>query len=252
MSKILRHWKLLRRTLYLIPAYQIFVVRTRLFYFVRMRRRLRTIESENAFANTIMNNLKGLKHYNARTDALIRPLSVIETMNERSELLIIGPRNEHDLFSAIGHGFGREHVRGLDLISYSPMIDIGDMHATPYPGDRFDAVIVGWTLSYSRTPDLFAREMVRIVRNGGLVAIGVEYSTLTPDDSIALSGYAIQEEEYLKERINTTRQILDLFGANVDTVFFDHDAPLKLSHSRDGMIALPSKVLVIFSIRKGG
>lgn len=252
MSKLTRHFKLLRRTLYLLPIYQILIVRMRIFYFVRLRRKLRTLDSEFAFKNTIMNNLKGLKHYNGRTDALIRPLSVIETINEDSELLIIGPRNEHDLFSAIGHGFGRNRVRGLDLISYSPMIDIGDMHRTAYADNSFDAIIVGWTLSYSRNPSLFAQEMVRIVRNGGLIAIGIEYSTLTEEDSIVLSGFAIQEREYLRERINSTGQILDLFEPHVETVFFKHDAPLKLSHTREGMIERVSQVLVIFSVDKAG
>jgi SAM-dependent methyltransferase len=249
--KIKRHFDLLRRSLYLLPHWQILIVRLRLFWFVRVRKALRFHESNFAFETTIMNNLKGLKHYNGRTDTLIRPLSVIESVDPNSRLLIIGPRNEHDLFSAIGHGFHRDRVRGLDLISYSPMIDLGDMHDTPYPDDSFDAVVVGWTLSYSREPRRFAEEMMRIVRDGGLIAIGVEYSTLTEEDSIALSGYSIQESEYLDKRINSTADILELFGEQVKDVFFNHDAPLRRSHTRAGMIENVSKVAVIFSIRKG-
>lgn len=246
-----RHLRLLRRTLYLVPLYQIFVVRLRLFWFVRIRRKLRLFETDYAFKTTIMNNLKGLEHYNGRTDSLIKPLSTIELINEHSRLLIIGPRNEHDLYSAIGNGFSRDKIRGLDLISYSPMIDLGDMHETPYSDDSFDAVVVGWTLSYSRQPRRFAQEMVRIVRDGGLVAIGVEYSTLSDDDSIALSGYSIHEGEYLEKRINSTSEILQLFDGHVRDIFLNHDAPLKQSHTREGMIEQPSKVTVIFSTQKG-
>jgi hypothetical protein len=247
---IKKHLRLFRRSLYLLPHYQILVVRLRLFWFVRIRRRLRFLDSKFAFEKTIMNNLKGLKHYNGRTDKLIRPLSVIESVNEQTRLLIIGPRNEHDLFSAIGHGFNPKRVRGLDLISYSPLIDLGDMHSTPYADDSFDAVVVGWTLSYSRDPKLFAREMLRIVRDGGLIAIGVEYSTLTNEDSVALSGYAIQEEEYVAKRINSTAEILALFQPHIGSLLFDHDAPLRRSHSREGMIENVSAVATIFSIRK--
>jgi SAM-dependent methyltransferase len=196
-----------------------------------------------------MNNLKGLKHYNGRTDMLIKPLSVIESIDATSRLLIIGPRNEHDLFSAIGNGFGRDKVRGLDLISYSPMIDLGDMHETPYTDAAFDAVVVGWTLSYSRDPVRFAHEMLRIVRPGGLIAIGVEFSLLTEEDSIALSGYAIQEKAYVEKRINSTAEILALFGDRIDHVFFNHDAPLRRSHSREGLIDNVSSVAVIFSTK---
>lgn len=240
------------RSILLVPAVQIALVRARILYFVNIRRQLRTLDSDFAFKTTIMNNMKGLRHYNGRTDILIRPLSIIESLPTDAALLIIGPRNEHDLFSAIGHGFAPGRVRGLDLISYSPMIDLGDMHATPYPDAAFDAVVVGWTLSYSRDPHQFAREILRIVKPGGLVAIGVEYSTLTEEDSVALSGYAIQESEYLAKRINSTQEIRDIFGDSVDHVFFDHDAPRRRSHTRDGMIEDVSAVATIFSVKPAG
>lgn len=250
MTRLKRHWELFARSLYLLPHFQMLMVRARMFYFVRLRRQLRTLDSDNAFGNTVMNNLKGLKHYNGRTDALIKPLSEIESMGADSRLLIIGPRNEHDLLSAIGHGFSRDRIRGLDLISYSPWIDIGDMHATRYADSSFDAVVVGWVLSYSRYPKRFADEMVRILRDGGLVAVGVEYSTLTEDDMIALSGYAVQETDFVAERINSTDQILALFGDHVDEVYLRHDAPRKRSHTREGFIDDVSRVTVIFSVRK--
>jgi hypothetical protein len=92
--------------------------------------------------------------------------------------------------------------------------------------------------------------MVRIVRNGGLIAIGVEYSTMTEEDGIALAGYAIHEKEYVPKRINSVGEILQLFGERVDTVFLNHDAPMRRSHTRGGMIEDVSKVTVIFSIQK--
>jgi hypothetical protein len=245
------HARLLRRSMYLLPHYQLAVGRLRLFWSVKVRRRLKYIESDRAFATTIEHNLKSLHHFNQRTDALIKPLSAIETMGPESKLLIIGPRNEGDVLSAIGHGFEPANVRGLDLISYSPKIDIGDMHSTPYGDDSFDAIVVGWTLSYSSDPKAFAEEMVRIVRDGGLIAIGVEYSDMTADDEVSLVGYTIQERDKLPERINSTQAILKLFEGRVDHVYFDHDAPAKRSHSGEGLIANVSRVAVIFSVKKG-
>ena len=245
-----RHVAMLRRGLLLVPHLQMVLVRLRLFYFVRLRRALRFHESDFAFDTTIANNLKGLKHYNGRTDGLIKPLSEIELVDEQTRLLIIGPRNEHDLYSAIANGFSEDKVRGLDLISYSPRIDLGDMHRTPYAADSFDAVVIGWTLSYSAEPQRFAAELLRIVRDGGLIAIGVEYSTLSEEDSVELSGYSIHDSSRLVKRINSTAEILDLFAGHVRHVYFDHDAPARRSHSREGMIANVSKVMVIFSIDK--
>lgn len=181
---------------------------------------------------------------------LIRPLSVIEFINENSEALVIGPRNEHDLFCLVGHGFDKKKVRGLDLISYSNWIDLGDMHATPYPDNRFDVVIVGWTLSYSRDPEKFAAEMMRIIKDNGVIAIGVEYSIMDEADEVELMGYAIQEFDVLKKRINTVQGILQLFLPHVKEEYFTHDAPLKRSHLKSGLVENVSNVAAIFSVKK--
>lgn len=236
------------RSLHLVPLYRRAVVAARRVYFVRIRKALRTLQSGDSFDATLPHNLKSLAQYNTRIDLLIKPLSVLEQLDAGSKVLVVGPRNEHDLFTLAAHGF--PNVRGLDLISYSPLIDLGDMHATPYPDDAWDAIVVGWTLSYSSVPAKFAREMIRIARPGAVIAIGVEYSTMSESDAVALSGYSIQERTKLPKRVNSVDEILELFAPHVDRVFFSHDAPRKRSHQRDGLAADVSNVAVIFSIRK--
>jgi SAM-dependent methyltransferase len=238
------------RSLYLLPLYRRIVVAARRVYFVRVKKALRTLPSSDSFDATLPHNLKSLAQCNARIDLLIKPLSVLESLDERSKVLVVGPRNEHDLFTLVAHGFRKECVRGLDLISYSPLVDLGDMHATPYPDDTWDAIVAGWTLSYSSAPAAFAREMIRIAKPGAAIAIGVEYSTLSESDEIALSGYSIHERSKLPKRINSVSEILDLFAPHADRVFFAHDAPRKRSHQRDGLAADVSNVAVIFNIRK--
>ena len=49
----------------------------------------------------------------------------------------------------VGYGFKARNVRGLDMISYSPWIDLGNMHETEYSDNTWDAVLCGWTLPYS-------------------------------------------------------------------------------------------------------
>ena len=121
-----------------------------------------------------------------------------------------------------------ENIVGLDLISYSPRITLGDMHAMPFPDSSFDAVVCGWTLSYSTNPRKVADEIRRGVRTGGIVAIGVEYSTMTPRDEVQLLGYAIQESG---RRINSSVDIKELFRGAVGTIYFEHDAPNRISHT---------------------
>lgn len=244
-------WKRFARSLYSVREYRVGIVDLRRFYYTRVRRQLRTLGSELAFETTLSHNLPSLKWSNDRIALLLKPLSVIETLEPDSDILIIGPRNEHDLYYAQGQGFSARHVRGLDLISYSPRIDLGDMHDTSYADDSFDAVVIGWTLSYSRSPRQFAAEIARIVKDGGVVAIGVEYSTLHEEEERALTGYIIQEREFVAERINSVRQILELFGDQVGDVFFAHDAPAKRSHTPQGLVPNCSNVAAIFSVRKG-
>lgn len=220
----------------------------RAVYFIRVRGRLRTLQSGDVVKANIMHNMKSIYGANNRMNLLIFPIGVIETLNADSKILIIGPRNENDLYSLVGLGFRLENIRGLDLISYSPYIELGDMHAMPFPDRSFDAVICGWTLSYSTNPAKAAAEMMRVAKPGGVIAIGVEYSRLSPQDEQALIGYQIQEFDKTGGRINSTRQIKDLFADHLDTVFFEHDAPRKVSHSATELVPDVSNVAVVFRL----
>jgi hypothetical protein len=238
------------RNLFLVPGFRKRIVLLRFLYFVKFKKQLKTFNSENAFEVTLPHNLKSLKQCNDRMDTLIRPLAGIESINSDSRILIIGPRNEYDLFSLFGHGFSWGNITGLDLISYSPKVKMGDMHNIPFDDNYFDVVLCGWTISYSSTPDLAASEMLRITKQGGIIGIGLEYSTLTKEDSEHLVGYEIQNYSKLSKRINSTEEILSLFKNKLKHVFFNHDAPNKISHSRNGLVNNVSRVVAIFSINK--
>lgn len=218
----------------------------RAIYFIKIRRKLRTFESGHAFKETISHNMRSILFANNRMNMLLFPLSIIETLNADSKILIIGPRNENDLYSLRGLGF--KHVSGLDLISYSPHIKLGDMHAIPFPDASFDAVVCGWTLSYSATPQLAANEIARITKPGGVVAIAVEYSTLTPDDEQSLMGYAVHEADRLRARVNSTADIKTLFVGRVGRTYFEHDAPNRVSHGRHGLVSNVSNVALVFEL----
>ena len=235
--------------LLVFPKYRELVGRLRLFYFVKLRGKLKSIDSADGLPATVKHNMRGLKGFaGVRMDKIIKPLSVIETLNPNSKLLVIGPRNEGDLLCFMGHGFKKQGLRGLDLITYSPLIELGDMHAMKYDDNTWDAVICGWTISYSKSPEKFAKEAIRVVKNGGIVAIGLEYSNINYDDSVKLLGYELHQKDH--KRINSVASILALFEGYVDEVFFNHDAPAKISHTAEGLNPKVSSVVVIFSIKK--
>jgi SAM-dependent methyltransferase len=184
--------------------------------------------------------LKGLRDLAVnRSHLLVRPLSVIETLPVDARLLSIGPRTEGELFNLCAHGFMLNRLRGLDLISYSPRIDLGDMHAIPHADSSLDAVILGWVLAYSEEPERAAREVIRVARPGGVIAVGVEYSPQTQDEVIRDVGYL----PGARHRIGSCEEILSYFGGSVDHVYLNHTvAP----QNRAEVGAL----CVIFSIRK--
>jgi ubiquinone/menaquinone biosynthesis C-methylase UbiE len=114
--------------------------------------------------------------------------------------------------------------------------------------DTFDAIICGWTLSYSDNPIKFANEMTRIIKNKGVIAIGVEYSTLNALENFQVhNGYTLENVNV--KRINSVNEILSLFTNYLGDIFFIHDAPNKISHSSE-LVDHVSSVATIFSIIK--
>lgn len=200
----------------------------RLIYFLQWKRSLRTLDSDSAFGVTLMHNLKSLGRRLNRMALLIDPLSVIESVPKNARILVIGPRNEWDLFQLKRRGFAFERCVGLDLISYAPSIRLGDMHAIPFADGEFDAVLCGWTLSYSAQPQRACDEIARVCRRGGVIGIAVEYFSGDAEaEKLATGGYVIQDDR-LAERVNSVDQILAFFPTH-GSVFFSHDAPLRRS-----------------------
>src|SRR6185312_8638385 len=66
-----------------------------------------------------------------RMDLLLYPLKALFYDEKKPKVLIVGPRTEDDVFLA--KALGLTDSRGFDLFSYSPHIDLGDIHKPPYP-----------------------------------------------------------------------------------------------------------------------
>jgi hypothetical protein len=130
------------------------------------------------------------------------------------DVLSIGPRSEIEIFALMGAGFSDDRVRAVDLFSYSPYVDVGDMHDLPYQANSFDIVFLGWVLSYSKDQSVVAREVLRVCRDRALVVLAGDYS----DDSRV-------GETFKKEatHMQSCDQLLALFSGHVGRVYFRHD-----------------------------
>ena len=231
--------------LLLVDVIRFAVVAVRYLWFVQLRRRLSTFDvltgtDSPVATHTVSHNLKGLRDLAVnRSHLLVRPLSVLETLPVDARILSIGPRSEGELFNLAANGFILSNVTGLDLISYSPRVQLGDMHAMRFGNDSFDAVILGWVLAYSEDPGRAAREIVRVTRPGGVIAVGVEYNPKSQDQILRECGYQPGAEK----RISSCGEILEFFGNAVGHVYLNHDVASKDRH-------VVGSLRVIFSVRK--
>lgn len=147
--------------------------------YLLLKRRMKIVPdvAERVGEHTIRHNMGALRERAAfgmgnRMGLLLYPLAAVLRNRPDARVLIVGPRTEDDLYWA--RALGMANVRGLDLFSYSPMIDIGDIHETPYEDEAFDAVILGWVISYSTRPEWLVRECRRITKKGGYLGFGIE------------------------------------------------------------------------------
>lgn len=174
-----------------------------------------------------------------RTERLISPLAAIQRVYDSAatlKVLSIGPRTEMELMHLVAVGFEPENVTGVDLISTSPWIDTGDMHDLPYSDGSFDVVISSWVLGYSKTPQKAVDEMVRVVRGGGIIAVGATYNPRA-----AVVDYADQEAKIVGTVFRRVDQYKTMLGKTLDRVYFEEDP------EGDAMGA----VMLIGKIRKG-
>jgi hypothetical protein len=175
---------------------------------------------ETSISYTIDWNTQQLESYvEAHVDRLIAPLSVLDPVFERKRdvtLLSIGPRNEMELLLLYYYHFDPRNIKAIDLISNSPLIDIGDMHAIPHPDSSFDVVLCSWTLVYSRKHDVAVSEMIRVCRDRGLIAIGLtRIPPDHPDHALLVKEGSVSYQ--------TIDEVLALFGPHIEEVPFRHE-----------------------------
>jgi SAM-dependent methyltransferase len=144
--------------------------------------------------------------------------SILPGNRKEMTALSIGPRYESELYGLIGLGFRRKSIKAVDTFSYSPMIQVGNVHNLSFKSESFDLIMCGWTIAYSEAPIEAIKEIVRVTKPFGKVLLTwdllkpIEYSNL---DSLAL---------YNKRDINDSSTILSSYSLS-DLV---SDLPVKI------------------------
>ena len=137
----------------------------------------------------------------------MNPLKSLDFINySKSKVLAIGPRLEGEIFKIVSNGFRFKNISAIDLQSYSPFIDLGDMTEMKYEDNSFDIVLCSFVLNYSNNVTQAAKEIVRVAKNGSIISISL---SIKPD--IQLSN----------EDLTNSSKVLNYFKDNIDSVIFD-------------------------------
>ncbi len=180
-------------------------------------------KSSNQITNATEYNLAALQTSSDldRPVVMVNVAVSIQKISQRIgalDVLSIGPRSEIELFGIMAAGFDPKRIKALDLLSYSPLVETGDMHAMKFADNSFDVIFLGWVLAYSTTPAEAAKEIVRVCRNGAVVVATGDFNSSTATHADASQTFNNEET-----RINSVDQVLSFFGSAVDKVYFRHD-----------------------------
>lgn len=196
------------------------------------------LKAEDAQKHTLEHNLSQLRKLEAwqRPLRLIFPLVSIDYvyLNSRKlKVLTVGPRSEAEIFHLLSYGFNMDNITGLDLISYSNYVDVGDAHDMPYEDNSFDIIIVGWVFAYSSDNQKMADEIVRVAKPGAFISVGCRTHPITDPEQKAFVGsqvggvsIAVTYDNGITNtasRFVNTEQILRLFNNNIGELYFNHN-----------------------------
>ena len=210
------------------------------FFFFRIFRGVKYINSSLSREDTVTWNLTAFKNIITyfkmnRIQYLYGPISGIDRVNKNSEILLIGSRTENEILYL--KAFGHKKINAADLISYSPDISIQDMHDLKFDSNKFDLIILGWVMVYSKDLNTCVKNIIRVAKDNAIIAIA----------------YAKEQKKEFDFNINSLKEIHDLFKDYINRIYFQYDGELselpqdeiqKISSFRT------SHIVTVFSIKK--
>jgi len=106
------------------------------------------------------------------------PSPILSDLSNK-KLLIIGPRNVHELYIAWLYGFSWNNIKAIDLYSGHPKIISMNMHDLKFDDESFDCLVMAHTLSYAEDTSRVIKEVGRVLKPSGIFSFGC---TFDPED----------------------------------------------------------------------
>ena len=188
----------------------------RVFYFCKILKRMKDFNdvSEDTWKHTLSSNkrvvynkdIKLPKHPDAKRTFDIGMsldgsktrwlLQAVKAKHNKSDyknlkILSIGPRSEGEIFFLYSNGFEFQNISAIDLFSYSPLIELCDMHNLKYDNSTFDIVLMGWCLAYSNNKKKVLLEVNRVLKKTSSVIIGHTMFVASEKEIISKRGYLV-------------------------------------------------------------
>ena len=254
----MRHVRLFLYSLLSSVYIRLIVGYFRWFYYFKILNRLKTKKIKNIIENGLSHNLTVFDKFPLddfvirRTTWLINSISSIELLNNNSKFLVIGPRTESDILK-LKANFNTAKIEAIDIISYSPWIKLQDMHSIQFEDNYFDCVMSAWVIPYSDNQKLAIKEMIRVLKNGGIFAIGFEHM-----DKVIIDEYEDKDPRLINPLknmltdINSVKDLEDiLFDLNVNyETLISIDAPLKNIDTAEKIKLTGSKATQVIFLAK--
>jgi SAM-dependent methyltransferase len=116
-----------------------------------------------------------------RAEIYYRILSLPPRDQSEETLLIVGPRNVHELLIAWLYGYQWKNIHAIDLYSTHPKIRVMNMEAMTFPDGMFDAVVMSNTLAYAQDTFQCLSEVARVLKPSGRFVFGATYFPQSQD-----------------------------------------------------------------------
>lgn len=163
-----------------LKIFRYLFVLIRFIIFVFIFKRLRTIkETEKSFKATTDRNLKSLLslrdvYDGSRSEFFLNKLNKIETLEKikKGKILIVGPRNEGEIYNFYAKGFLMKNITAIDLISYSKKIQVYDANFyLKSCKKKFDYIYFGFVLSYFKNPKKILSLATKCLKKNGCLVV---------------------------------------------------------------------------------
>jgi SAM-dependent methyltransferase len=148
-----------------------------------------------------------------RTERIIAILRSIRGVKLRSlDTLVVGPRNEAELMLLSSYGFDAAKLTAIDLFSYSPAVQLMDMHELKFADNSFDAIYSAYVITYSDDIPKAIGESIRVAKNGALMVFSFEHLTAGAGNRFGKNNLG-----------NGPDSLLEMFGALAGHVYWKED-----------------------------